>query len=216
MKIRIYCEGKTEQGLKELLTPIREELQVKGLGVIIGSYHGNTKLLKKIGRATKEAISEGCPAVFCITDLYNVHIAFTKELRNALGNRNWLSMEVSEQVDWLKTHITTQCVSKEYHNKFYPHIAVHDIEALMFADQDKIKHRLKVVSIGRFPSPECIDHNNPPTKQLNELFRTHLKRKYKKTTDGINLLRSIDFALVYDKCTYFAAFVDDLRSIEPQ
>ncbi len=215
VKVKIYCEGQTERGLKELLTPIREELRVKGLGITIGSYTGNAQLLKKIGSATKKAIEDGSPAVFCAIDLHNVHKAFSGGLREALGQMNWEAMEVTRRVEWLRTHIRNHCVEREYKNKLHPHVLVHEIEALMFADPGRIASKLKVRSIGSFHNPEEINDQNPPKKVLRNLYRQHVKRRYYEQRDGVPLLQSVDFDLVYNKCPNFKALVDDLRSIEP-
>jgi hypothetical protein len=215
VKISIYCEGDTERGVKDLLTPVCGDLREKKLGIHIKSHKNNSQLLRKIGKSTENDIINGAPAVFCLIDLYGIHEAFTHELSHALGTRNWFGMDTQEKVNWLKTEIPRRCIAPEYRAKFHIHISVYEIEALMFADPNRIARMLKVNSIGEFHHPEKINDVNPPAKLLNELFRQHLKRRYGKTTDGVSLLRELNFDLVYKQCPNFKIFVDDLGSITP-
>ena len=217
MRINIYCEGDTEKGLDVLLAPVREQLRGKGLSLNTRPLANNSQLLRKIGNLTKNEISLGAPAVFCLIDLYNIYGALPQELARILANRNWAGLTVERRLHWLRTNIPRHCIDEEFREKFHIHFAVYEIEALIFADPGKIKTRLGMRSIKSYINPEGINDMNSPANKLNELFRTHSKkRKYIKTVDGVKLLSSLDFNLVYQKCPNFAAFVDDILSIQPR
>ena len=215
LKIPVYCEGKTERGLKSLLAPLDGEFRRKGFAISTHPLDGNRVLQPKMGTYVKNEIRDGAPAVFGLVDLHNAHEHFGQDIRTALGGRDWLSMPVSARVEWLRTHIPRIHVDPEYKDKFHIHVAVHDIEALILADTDAIRKKLKCDTLKESPNPENIDDMNPPHIKLNELFHKHLKRSYNKGTDGVSLLASLDFDTVYNKCLYFRSFVDDLRSIAP-
>ena len=55
-----------------------------------------------------------------------------------------------------------------------------------------------------------MNFQNPPSKQMNELFLRSKGRHYQKIEDGEPLFSQMEFPPVYDSCPYFRKFYDDL------
>jgi len=217
LKIYIYCEGHTEDGLKGLLRPVCEDLRKKKLGVKFRCREGIGNLLKDIGDLTERAVKTGAIAVFSLVDLYNVRNAFPPNLENALGGRDWGKIRTAEKIDWLRENIKSRLISPEYQPHFHSHVVVHEIEALMFADPITLSSKLCGVKLKERRPPEEIDENEPPKKRIDDLFRKHTPSKhgYRPRLDGIKILSSLDLTAVCEKCPNFTLFINDLRSITP-
>lgn len=200
MRVRFYCEGRTERGIRDLFTP---KLRERGLGLDVRSFNGNGELLRKIGTVTRNALEQGVRAVFCLIDLYKVPAPIPSGLRT-----------VSERTEWLRAYIK-QKVDRSYHDRFFAHIAVHEVEAWMLADEEPLVRRLGCPTLGPWPHPEEVNDQCPPSSVINDLFRRHHPRKvgYHKVKDGIPLLRELDCEKISQKCRFFRNLMEDLMSL---
>ncbi|MGH7274696.1 MAG: DUF4276 family protein, partial [Nitrospiria bacterium] len=68
-------------------------------------------------------------------------------------------------------------------------------------------------SIRSWPSPENVNFDCPPANRLNELFRQHVKKAYRKTIDGERLFQKANPEIISDKCPHFKMLVDDLKTV---
>lgn len=216
MRIKLYCEGQTERGIKTLLEPVRAELRVKGLGLDILSHNGNAQLLRKLEAKVRDSLTDGkVRAVFCLVDLRHIEEALPEVLQGKLKQDgvDWLRLSPDERVEWLRSNVP-ELVEVQFRGRFHLHVAVHEVEAWMLADHAALAKRLKYYSVGEWNQPERVNDDKPPAAVINELFRRHHPRKaaYHKTKDGVPLLESLGFAKVYEKCPHFKRMVDDMRS----
>ncbi|MBI1929828.1 DUF4276 family protein [Candidatus Poribacteria bacterium] len=191
-KIMIYCEGDTEEdNLKPLLDRYTEEcrLQIRNLG-------GVGQVKRKIGAVTENQLrpQTGVIAVFALVDLYGSGFDTVAKVKADLRRR----------------------VPPEYRDRFHPHVAVHEIEAWIFAVPQVLNEWLGT-TIKPFPNPETINLQNPPAKLLEELTRRHKQSKVPtKRVMAQRLFAKISSQEayvneIYSKCKHFKAFVDDLR-----
>lgn len=95
-------------------------------------------------------------------------------------------------------------------NNFMPFIQVYELEALMFADlnwtnlyEEEEQTALQAIS-EQFSNPETINHNQPPSKRLDELIA------YKKVADTDLIFSEINLDNVRKKCPRFNQWISTL------
>lgn len=98
------------------------------------------------------------------------------------------------------------------HNpKFYPHAAQFDFEAWLLPYWDAIQ---QLAGSNRNPpsgSAEMVNHMNPPSKRLNEVFYTGSKGKgYVKERDAARILRGKDLLVSINACAELKSFVNTI------
>ena len=93
----------------------------------------------------------------------------------------------------------------------------YDLEALILASEEALKSRLGTDHLGvtwRIPV-EDQDHDHPPKRIVEDLFKEHGKR-YKGTVDAPFILRASDCQDIAEKCPQcFLPFVEFLTDIQP-
>lgn len=199
MVVKLYCEGPTERGIRDFLTPQLEQKK-KGLGLRVGSFGGIGTLLQKIGRATQISLDQGAHAVFCLIDLRQEAITVPSGL--AIG----------ERVERVRDALIER-IDPGYRARFYPHVAVYETEAWILADEGPLAKRLRDSSIGPWPYPEVVNDEKPPSVVIDGLFLRSKGSRYRKVKDGVPLLKALDFKKVYSKCPFFRKFVDELMAL---
>ncbi len=61
--------------------------------------------------------------------------------------------------------------------RFHPHAAQYDFEAWLLPFWSEIQHLAKSNRTAQWTSPEQVNHNNPPSYRINEVFRTGGSRR---------------------------------------
>lgn len=104
--------------------------------------------------------------------------------------------------------------------RFTPHITLHELEAWVFADPDKLESRMfddrpatveAIAAIARgFATPEDIDEgpDTAPSRRLQRVFAP-----FQKTTHGITALKAIGIDGIRATCPHAAAWLDRLVTI---
>lgn len=195
-KIVLYCEGHTEEDvLKPLLNQYLKELREVQCALEIDNLKGVGQIKREIGDATRRDLTQsGVIAVFALVDLYGSGFDTVAKVKAELRRR----------------------VPPEYRDRFHPHLAVHEIEAWIFAVPQVLNEWLGT-TIKPFPNPETINTQNPPAKLLEELTRRHKQSRVPtKRSMAQRLFAKISSQEayvneIYSKCKHFKAFVDDLR-----
>jgi hypothetical protein len=90
---------------------------------------------------------------------------------------------IGDRYTWAKRHIE----AKVAHPKFTQHFAVHESEAWLLGDPSTLPASVRRALPGASAKPETVNFNEPPAKLLERLYREKERRRYKKTTDSINL-----------------------------
>ncbi len=215
MRLKIVCEGRTEKGLRKLIQriindrfPDRESRRKISIGYDF--MEGVPEVLKELDALSEKSINDGCERVLCLIDLHNIHEHFPEALNRALSGKNFLRMEISERVDWLKRNITAHLLPGHLRNRVRIHIALHETEAWFLADPDTLSMALGKKMTCKYPDPEAVDDEKPPHRRLRERY------SYKKSSHGRKCLEELDYELVARKCPQFRAFLDDVLSFAEQ
>lgn len=104
------------------------------------------------------------------------------------------------------------------HPKFLPYLSVHEFEALLFSKPEEIvkqvrgtddKAQEKLGQIrNRYPSPEEINLDDPPSKRiLEELV------EYDKVTHGFSIAIEIGIDAMRQECPHFDAWLKKLEAL---
>jgi hypothetical protein len=102
------------------------------------------------------------------------------------------------------------------HPKFRMFFAVHEIEAWILSQPPLFPGAVRNALLGRVAQPESIDFNEPPSKLLDRLYRTHLRDGYKKIVYGNNLFGRLDPAVACAKCPYLTRMLDEMLRLARQ
>jgi hypothetical protein len=198
MRIKLLCEGKTEQGLRILLT---KAVAVPGCSMQIKTYKGVGALLRGLDGRIAFELRSGAQVVFCLVDYHHYPLP-----------DNQKHLQIPQRLAAIKSDVA-QRIDTSRRSKVRCHVIVHEVEAWILADEQALAQKLKIKNLARWEKPETINDINHPAKVLQELFRTRspLKRRYDKFKDGVDLLQKVDWQKVYTKCPTFKQLVDDLR-----
>jgi hypothetical protein len=134
---------------------------------------------------------DACDAVIALTDVYTG----TKDFKDAADAKDQMKKWVGDNP------------------KFYPHAASHDFEAWLLPFWSKIQKISKGNRAVPSGSPELVNHNNPPSKRIEEIFEQGKDRSYKKARDAKRILDGenlMDAAVV---CPELKAFLNTILSL---
>ncbi|MEW6202997.1 MAG: DUF4276 family protein [bacterium] len=209
MKIVILCEGQSEeQVLKPLIKPFMDKVASQGQKVGLKPHRipaGN--FFKQTEKHVYDSLTkyDNVLAVFSIYDLYNFPCADSME-----------KMGYRERVISLKNYLKNK-VNENYREKFFPHFAVHETEAWLYAYPECTKGMLgKTLPSDTPPEQINFGENTHPSKRLEEFFRTNnpTKKRYLKTTHGPKLFEKIikdeKVDQIRKECEHFNQLVQDL------
>jgi len=197
--ISLLVEGDLEYKMVgSVLLRAIPQLQRQRLEVLNGK--GWPKFLKRLPGVVRDTVEADSRAVvFSLCDLYQPDFDFPR----GCDSRD-------ERADSLKTHLK-ELVEQRFRPQFHPHLAVHEIEAWLFADRDLLRRYRINPPAG---DPEALDfgEQSHPQARLRELWRVASKRGYRKVTDGVRLFEQVSIPALLDGCAYFRRMVADLES----
>ncbi len=115
---------------------------------------------------------------------------------------------VAQRIAW-----ATDYFSKKVNNaRFRQHFAVHETEAWLLSDSSVLPVTLPAKS----KRPEEVNFAHPPARLLDELYRSQLKRPYKKVVDGYNLFSKLSPETAESRCPYFKSLLHDMLGLAKQ
>jgi hypothetical protein len=98
--------------------------------------------------------------------------------------------------------------------RFYPHAAQYDFEAWLlpfWTDIQELTGSKKGAPAG---APEAVNHNHPPSRHLQEMFRSGSRREaYSKVRDATRILRGKDLTISANRCPELKAFLNTLLTL---
>ena len=106
-------------------------------------------------------------------------------------------------------------------SRFIPYFQVHEFEALLFSDLEKLAEVIGAGSTAveinkriQENAPEEINDNKEtsPSQRIHQLFREK-KKRYDKTSTGIAVAGKIKVQRMYERCPNFKKWVDELKKL---
>jgi uncharacterized protein DUF4276 len=194
VKIAILVEGKTEMAFKPHL---RAFLEVRLAGRMPRldpfPYDGRIPKEQKLRRVVEGLLRgrQRADAVIALTDVYTG----TDDFKDAADAKRKMSAWVGPN------------------EKFYPHAAQHDFEAWLlpfWSDIQKLAGHNRGAPQGR---PEAVNHNQPPSHHIREIFRTGRCRDYSKPRDASRILRGKDLIVSAEQCPELKAFLNTILTL---
>jgi hypothetical protein len=201
VKFVLFVEGHTEHKclapfLKRWLDPQLPQ----PVGIQVVCFGGSAKLAKDMAAKAEwyldESKARDVIAVIGLIDLY-------ASVRFPNGKTT-----TSERYQWGKQHFESQVG----HPRFRMFFAVHEIEAWLLSQPDIFPPKIAGM-LATVHNPEAVDFGRPPARLLEELYRTHLNREYKKAIHGPRHFKALDPTVVAAKCPYFASMLDEMLAL---
>ncbi|MBX9602515.1 MAG: DUF4276 family protein [Bryobacteraceae bacterium] len=193
MKIAWIVEGKTEKALKPPLIAFLES-RLKGSmpRLDVRSENGLVPKEARLKRLVEGLLQQGYGAVIALTDVYTGQRSFADAADAKSKLNGWVGANP----------------------KFHAHAAQFEFEAWLLPYWPRIQ---KQAGSSRKPpsgNPENVNHHKPPSKLLEEVFRTgNPGRRYLKTIDSIAILRDQDISLAAAECTELKAFLNTILTV---
>lgn len=194
MKIAILVEGDTEVAFKQKFRDfLKSHLGQNMPKLKFIPQQGRIPKGKKLKRIVDNLLdNDGYDAVIALTDVYTG----SNDFQDAADAK-------AKMLQWVGNN-----------PNFYPHTALHDFEAWLLPYWDTIqklaKHNRSVPSI----YPETVNHNNPPSERIKDIFRVgKCRRHYNKPIDGKAILKNNDLMVAIQACPELKAFVNRIISL---
>jgi hypothetical protein len=197
MRIAIIVEGKTEDAF---LTPLRTflegRLQNRMPNLDPFPYDGRIPTENKLRKAVERLLADSRrPAdhVIALTDVYTGENPPTfVDAQDAKTKMNrWVGGDP----------------------RFHPHVALYDFEAWLVPYWTDLQILAGHNRAAPRRNPENINHNNPPSHRIRELFRMGQNGlDYVKPRDARRILKNKDLMISIQKCAELKAFVNTIIS----
>lgn len=191
MRIAILVEGKTERAfIPTLQNFLRSRLQqMPRLRPI--PYDGRIPKEDKLRRVV-ENLLDTHNAVIALTDVYTGTMDFTDA-----------SDAKTKMTAWVRNN-----------PDFYPHAAQYDFEAWLLPFWSTIQELAKHNKSAPSGQPEQVNHNNPPSYRIKEIFELGRSRdSYIKPRDAKRILEKNDLLVSAQACPELKAFLNTILSI---
>jgi uncharacterized protein DUF4276 len=196
VKIAILVEGRTETGFKRHLTSfLTNRLPGSMPRLDMFPYDGRIPTKGKLRRSVELLLATGNPpadAVIALTDVYTGTADFIDAVDARAKMRSWVGPN----------------------DRFHPHVAQYDFEAWLLPYWDDIQ-RIAGHNRGAPPGlPEAVDHDQPPSHYIREIFRIGTCRDhYSKPRDANRILQGKDLAVAAAQCPELRAFLNTILTL---
>jgi hypothetical protein len=198
MKISLIVEGKTE---KAFIPFLRTYLQGQLAGMMprldLVPYDGRIPTgdkLRRIVNSLLTNITNPADHVIALTDVYTGSNPpdFVDGLDAKNKMRQWVGSE----------------------SRFHPHVAQYDFEAWLLSYWPTIQKMAGHNRNAPPGNPESVNHGNPPSYRIREIFRTGTCRDdYVKPRDAARILRENELSVAVARCSELKALVNTIISV---
>lgn len=191
-------EGKTEKAFNPHLRAFLEtRLAGRMPRLDVHKYDGRIPKEGKLRRIVELLLSgrqQGTDAVIALTDVYTG--TTPPDFKDAADARNKMR-------EWVGAN-----------ERFHPHAAQHDFEAWLLPYWNEIKKIAGSNKSQPHGEPETVNHDDPPSARISEIFRTGSRGKaYVKPRDANRILRKKDLLLSANQCPELKSFLNTILSL---
>jgi hypothetical protein len=196
VRIALLIEGNTEKAFVPCLRRFLEKrLAGKMPKLDPVPYNGRIPREERLKRDVERLLSDSrqpADVVIALTDVYTGSREFADGTDAMEKMRGWVGQNT----------------------KFYAHVAQYEFEAWLlpyWGVLQKLSDGSRNVPSG---NPEAVNHNKPPSRWINELFKTGRKRKsYVKVRDAARVLRESDLLTAAQECNELKAFLNTILEL---
>lgn len=196
MRIAILVEGKTEIAFMPKLREFLEHHLAGQMPMLDPvPYNGPIPKEAKLRRVVKHLLHAGkqsADAVIALTDVYTGRSDFVDAADAKRKMKQWVGDFPS----------------------FYPHAAQYDFEAWLLPYWPTIQQLAKHNKAAPSGDPERANHDNPPARRIEEIFRIGACReKYIKPRDAKRILKDNDLMVAVNACPELKSFLNTILTI---
>lgn len=214
MLMKIHVEGHTEEGfVKRILAPHLSKLGYQIIAVKNETSRGHKGGIRKYSLFKRNTLHLCGSSECLITTMIDFY-----HLPNDFPGYDEIS-SITNDIDKVK-HLEEKLkedLKIQPPNYFIPYIQLHEFEALLFSDINKIDEvlqdygcsnheRLKEI-IAEYHEPENINTNEGPSVKLINLT----DNGYKKITHGLNIAEKIGFEEMRKQCPHFDEWLKQIE-----
>lgn len=191
MNIAVIVEGKTESAFKPTLQNFLKPRLQQMPRIHFITYDGRIPKEAKL-RRTVERLLDDHDAVIALTDVYT-------------GTRDFIDASDA------KAKMNAWAGGNP---RFYPHAAQHDFEAWLLPYWSTIQALAKHNKTAPPGPPEQVNHNNPPSYRIKEIFEIGGSRdSYIKPRDAKRILEGNDLLVSAQACPELKEFLNTILSL---
>ena len=195
MKISVLIEGRTEMAFKpHLQVFLKHRISVGSLPKLdFFTCDGRVYTGDKLKRTVQELLTLGkSDFVIALTDVYTG----TNEFSDAHDAKTKMKRWVGDEP------------------RFFPHAAQHDFEAWLLPYWPTIQQLAKHNKSSPSGQPESVNHGNPPSYRIKEIFEIGKCRdSYNKPRDANRILKDQDLTVAALKCPELRSFLNTFLSL---
>lgn len=202
MKFVLFVEGKTERVAVPSFTKRWLDVRLKQpVGMKVVKFNGWPEFDREIKTKADSNLSgpsaDDVIAGIGLLDLYGPTF-YPADKATAKERIDWATKKFEVDVN---------------HGKFRMFLAVHEVEAWLLSQPDVFPSAIAAALSGKYSAPETVNFGRPPARLLAELYRTRLKRGYKKVTYGRALFAKLDPEAACRKCPNLQAMLETMLDL---
>ena len=196
MRIKLIVEGKTEKAFIPVLRTFLEPRLAGRMPVLSPNiYQGRIPTGDDLKKRVNELLYRDNPwdHVIALTDVYTG--TNPPEFPNAADAKFKMHTWVGDEP------------------RFHPHAAQYEIEAWLLPYWPRIQQLAGHNQAAPGGEPEGVNHGNPPSHRIQEIFSRGSRSRYSKSRDFTSILRDQDLSLTIDQCSELKALVNSILNI---
>lgn len=224
-QVAVVVEGQCERDfLQSVVAPMLGSKNIFLTAAVIGKpgHKGGNVTFERLLTDVNKFFSQGnCHAVSMMIDYFRLHPQWPGLPQLTQRMQAGASLTLQEKAQVLNT-ATLQAVQqalpqvKDIEQRFIPYIQMHEYEALLFSEQQRLAQCLGIEEskiqhvLAQYETPEHINTNpqRAPAEQIKNLINS---RKYRKRRDGIDIAQKIGLSAMRQQCWLFNAWVEQLE-----
>jgi hypothetical protein len=200
MRFILLCEGQTECVMVPFLKRWLDAQLPRKVGVHPVPFHGWRQLVDDAPThvdlwLTKHG-NEDIIAVISLLDLYGPTIYPPS------------CSTIEQRCEWVTEHLQGKYPSPRYRH----YCAVHETEAWLLSQPELFPADVRK-AIAKYPEPEKVDDDEPPSKLLRKHYLAKTGRTYKKTVNGGDLFAKLDPEIARAKCPRLREMLDGMLDL---
>jgi hypothetical protein len=186
-------EGSTEHAFLPHLREFIKARVTDAPKLVCRPFDGPIPKGKKLRRQVELNLNDNPPAdaVIALTDVYTGKQDFTDAEDAKRKLREWVGTQ----------------------EKFHAHVALHEFEAWLLPYWTAIRQLSGSNRKAPSASPESVNHAKPPSKWLQETFRTGKRMDYSKTRDAVRILDGQDLSIAAQACPELKALLNTILTL---
>ena len=194
LRIYLVVEGRTEKAfLGHLRTFLEPRLPGNMPRLSAITVDGSLPTGQELREIVRKLLDDRADHVIALADVYTgtTPPSFSNAREARLRMQEWVGKEP----------------------RFHAHAAQYEIEAWLLPYWARIQSLAGHNQANPSRDPESVNHENPPSRRIAEIFRRGNRREYSKTRDLSKILEGQDLSIAVEQCPELKALVNTILAI---